>query len=165
MSSPSSSTHTGVTFGPPSASRLATCARTFFAKMARAVGLKVSVMMFLSFDLDCATSFTVMNIGAHVRGGGNLVPSLEAGVEIGATSIQIFTQSPRMWKPSQYAPEVLAAFRAAQANHPSVKNTFCHATYLINLASPDKELYEKSVTCLISNLSVGRGMASSGVVP
>ena len=105
-----------------------------------------------------------MNIGAHVRGGGKLVPSLEAGVEIGATSIQIFTQSPRMWKPSQYAPEVLANFREAQAAHPSVSHTFCHATYLINLASPDRELYEKSVQCLISNLSVGRGMASSGVV-
>ena len=105
-----------------------------------------------------------MNIGAHVRGGGKLVPSLEAGVAIGATSIQIFTQSPRMWKPSQYAPEVLAGYRDAQANHPSVTHTFCHATYLINLASPDRELYEKSVACLISNLSVGRGMASSGVV-
>ena len=105
-----------------------------------------------------------MNIGAHVRGGGKLIPSLEEGVDIGATSIQIFTQSPRMWKPSQYAPEVLAAYREAQANHPSVTHTFCHATYLINLASPDKELYERSVACLISNLSTGRAMASSGVV-
>jgi len=105
-----------------------------------------------------------MNIGAHVRGGGKLVPSLEAGVEIGATSVQIFTQSPRMWKPSQYAPEVLANYREAQANHPSITDTFCHATYLINLASPDPALYQKSVDCLISNLSVGRGMASSGVV-
>jgi len=105
-----------------------------------------------------------MNIGAHVRGGGKLIPSLEEGVEIGATSIQIFTQSPRMWKPSQYAPEVLEAYREAQANHPSVTDTFCHATYLINLATPDEELYEKSVACLISNLSTGRGMASSGVV-
>ncbi len=69
-----------------------------------------------------------------------------------------------MWKPSQYAPEVLEAYREAQANHPSVTHTFCHATYLINLATPDKELYEKSVACLISNLSTGRGMASSGVV-
>jgi deoxyribonuclease-4 len=105
-----------------------------------------------------------MNIGAHVRGGGKLVPSLEAGVEIGATSIQIFTQSPRMWKPSQYAPEVLTNFREAQASHPSVRNTFCHATYLINLASPDRALYERSVECLISNLSTSRGMGSSGVV-
>ncbi len=69
-----------------------------------------------------------------------------------------------MWKPSQYAPEVLEAYREAQANHPSVRNTFCHATYLINLATPDKDLYEKSVECLISNLSTARGMASSGVV-
>jgi deoxyribonuclease-4 len=105
-----------------------------------------------------------MNIGAHVRGGGKLVPSLEEGVNIGATSIQIFVQSPRMWKPSQYAPAVLEAYREAQANHPSVRNTFCHATYLINLATPDKDLYEKSVACLISNLSTARGMASSGVV-
>jgi len=105
-----------------------------------------------------------MNIGAHVRGGGKLVPSLEEGVDIGATSIQIFTQSPRMWKPSQYAPAVLEGYREAQANHPSVTHTFCHATYLINLATPDEDLYEKSVECLISNLSTGRGMASSGVV-
>src|SRR5580698_8137852 len=105
-----------------------------------------------------------MNIGAHVRGGGKLIPSLEEGVDIGATSIQIFTQSPRMWKPSQYAPAVLEGYREAQANHPSVTHTFCHATYLINLGTPDPELYEKSVACLISNLSTGRGMASSGVV-
>ena len=78
-----------------------------------------------------------MNIGAHVRGGGKLVPSLEAGVALGATSIQVFIQSPRMWKPSQYAPDVLAAYRDAQAAHPTITHTFCHATYLINLASPD----------------------------
>ena len=105
-----------------------------------------------------------MNIGAHVRGGGKLVPSLQAGVDIGATSIQIFTQSPRMWKPSLYAPEVLEAFREAQAAHPRIRETFCHATYLINLASPDPELYAKSLNCLTHNVSVGRGMGAAGVV-
>ncbi|HWD95800.1 MAG TPA: deoxyribonuclease IV [Acidimicrobiales bacterium] len=105
-----------------------------------------------------------MNIGAHVRGGGKLVPSLELGVEMGATSIQVFTQSPRMWKPSQYAPEVLAAYREAQAANPVIRDTFCHATYLINLATADAELYEKSVVCLTHNLSVARGMGSSGLI-
>jgi deoxyribonuclease-4 len=105
-----------------------------------------------------------MNIGAHVRGGGQLVPSLEAGVEIGATCVQVFTQSPRAWKPSQYAPEVLANYREAQASHPTITDTFCHATYLINLATGDPELYEKSVECLTYNLSVARGMAASGLV-
>jgi deoxyribonuclease-4 len=105
-----------------------------------------------------------MNVGAHVRGGGKLIPSLEYGDEIGATSIQVFTQSPRMWKPSQYAPEVLAAYREAEAEHPTITDTFCHATYLINLATGDLDLYEKSVECLTHNLSVSRGMGSSGLV-
>jgi deoxyribonuclease-4 len=78
--------------------------------------------------------------------------------------VQVFTQSPRAWKPSQYAPEVLARYREAQASHPTITDTFCHATYLINLASPDQELYAKSVECLTYNLSVARGMAASGLV-
>ncbi len=69
-----------------------------------------------------------------------------------------------MWKPSQYAPEVLAAYREAQAANPVIRNTFCHATYLINLATADAELYEKSVICLTHNLSVARGMGSSGLI-
>ncbi len=105
-----------------------------------------------------------MNIGAHVRGGGKLVPALEEGVAIGATSIQVFTQSPRAWKPTQYAPEILEGFREALATHASVSHVFCHATYLINLATADRELYEKSEQCLINNLSVARGMAASGLV-
>ena len=105
-----------------------------------------------------------MNIGAHVRGGGTLIPSLGAGEEIGATSIQIFTQSPRTWKPSVYAPEVLDAFYEAQVAHPSVRHTFCHAKYLINLGTPNPELLEKSQATLTHNLSVGRRMGAAGVV-
>ena len=105
-----------------------------------------------------------MNIGAHVRGGGTLIPSLEAGVAIGATTIQVFVQSPRMWKPSQYAPAVLDAYREAQRDHPSITDTFCHATYLINLATGDQALYERSVDALAHNLRVGRAMGASGVI-
>ena len=43
-----------------------------------------------------------MRIGAHVRAGKGLVPALQHGEEIGAEVVQVFTQSPRMWKPSQY---------------------------------------------------------------
>jgi deoxyribonuclease-4 len=99
-----------------------------------------------------------------VRGGGTLIPCLVEGEAIGATSVQIFTQSPRMWKPSQYSPEVLAAFRAARSEHPGLTHVFAHASYLINLASPDKDLFKKSVDCLAHNVAVGRGMASDGIV-
>lgn len=105
-----------------------------------------------------------MNIGAHVKGGGTLIPSLAAGNAIGATSIQIFTQSPRMWKPSLYSDEVLEKFREAHAAHPTIGEVFCHATYLINVATPDPELLAKSQAALTHNMSVGRRMGSAGVV-
>ena len=105
-----------------------------------------------------------MLIGAHVRAGKGLVPALEHGADIGADAVQIFTQSPRMWKPSQYSDDVLAAYREAQSEHPSVVATFCHATYLINLASPDPELAAKSRSCLTANLSTADGMGAEGLV-
>ena len=105
-----------------------------------------------------------MRIGAHVRAGKGLVPALQHGDEIGAEVVQIFTQSPRMWKPSQYGPEVLAGYREAQAEHPTVTSTFCHATYLINLATPDPVLADKSRSCLNANLATADGMGSDGLV-
>ena len=105
-----------------------------------------------------------MRIGAHIKAGKGLSRALEHGAEIGAEVVQIFTQSPRMWKPSQYGPEVLERYRQAQSQHPSVTSTFCHATYLINLASPDPELAAKSRACLSANLSTAEGLGAEGLV-
>jgi deoxyribonuclease-4 len=102
--------------------------------------------------------------GAHVRAGKGLVPALAHGAEIGAQVVQIHSQSPRMWRPSRYGPEVLSAYRQAQAHHESVKATFCHATYLINLATSDRELAAKSRSCLEANLATASGMGSAGLV-
>ena len=105
-----------------------------------------------------------MAIGAHVRAGGMLVPALHRGVEIGAQVVQVFTQSPRAWKPTQYADAVLEDYRKAQAECSSITATFCHATYLINLASDDADLLERSKACLRANLAVATGMEASGLV-
>jgi deoxyribonuclease IV len=105
-----------------------------------------------------------MRIGAHVRAGGKLVPALERGAEIGAEVVQIFTQSPRAWKPTQYADEVLHEYRVAQENSPVIAETFCHATYLINLASDQPDLLQRSVDCLAANLTTATGMGASGLV-
>jgi deoxyribonuclease-4 len=103
-------------------------------------------------------------IGAHVRAGGRLVPALERGEEIGAEVVQIFTQSPRAWKPTQYGPGVLAGYRAAQEHHPAISATYCHATYLINLATADPDLLDRSRACLAANLSVARDIGAAGLV-
>jgi deoxyribonuclease IV len=104
-----------------------------------------------------------MTIGAHVRAGGKLIPALQRGAEIGAEVVQVFTQSPRAWKPTQYADEVLHGYRVAQEDSP-ILQTFCHATYLINLATDQPELLERSQACLNANLAVATGMGASGLV-
>jgi deoxyribonuclease IV len=105
-----------------------------------------------------------MRIGAHVRGGGELVGALARAHEIGAEVVQVFTQSPRMWKPAPCAPAVLERYRAAVEADATVSATYCHATYLINLATDDPVLLERSVGCLTANLSAARGMGASGLV-
>lgn len=105
-----------------------------------------------------------MRIGAHVRATGGIAAALGRGNEVGADVIQVFTQSPRMWKPTQYAPGVLEQVREKLRDDPSVTAIYCHATYLVNLATADPELFERSKACLAANLSSARAMGASGLV-
>ena len=86
------------------------------------------------------------------------------GAEIGADVVQVFTQSPRAWKPMQYSDEVLRAYRDAEAVDTRVRQTFCHATYLINLAGADPEVRERSRLCLQANFAVATAMGARGLV-
>ena len=52
-----------------------------------------------------------MLIGAHVSTAGGLANAVERGVELDCDAIQIFHQSPRMWRPTAYSDEDFAAFR------------------------------------------------------
>ena len=59
-----------------------------------------------------------MLIGAHVSPAGGLPKAIERGQERGCRAIQIFNQSPRMWRPTAYPEEDFAAFREAMAASP-----------------------------------------------
>jgi deoxyribonuclease IV len=104
-----------------------------------------------------------MLIGAHVSTAGGLDRAIERGVERGCESIQIFNQSPRMWRPTKYGPDDFAAFREAMAASP-VETVVIHAVYLINCATVDRELRKKSLTSLTHALRTGDGIGAAGVV-
>jgi deoxyribonuclease IV len=104
-----------------------------------------------------------MLIGAHVSPAGGLPKAVERGVELGAESIQIFNQSPRMWRPTAYGAADFEAFRAAVEPTP-IGAVLIHAVYLVNSASEDKEIVKKSRTSLIQSLRVGHGIGAAGVV-
>ncbi len=104
-----------------------------------------------------------MLIGAHVSTAGGLSRAVERGVETASDAIQIFPQSPRMWRPTAYADEDFAAFREA-ARGSRVSATVIHAIYLINCASRESETKRKSAVALEHALRVGDGIGADGVV-
>ncbi len=104
-----------------------------------------------------------MLIGAHVSPAGGLPKAIERGLERDCRSIQIFNQSPRMWRPTVYREEDVAAFREAMASS-QIDAVLIHAVYLLNCASEDREIREKSLVSLTHSLRVGRDIGAAGVV-
>jgi deoxyribonuclease-4 len=104
-----------------------------------------------------------MLIGAHVSPAGGLPKAIERGVERGCEAIQIFNQSPRMWRPTAYTDEDFAAFAEAMDNSP-IGAVLIHAVYLLNCATEDPDMRDKTLASLIQSLRVGAGIGAAGVV-
>ena len=104
-----------------------------------------------------------MLIGAHVSTAGGLQTAVERGAERDCSAIQVFNQSPRMWRPTAYTEDDFTAFRQAIGST-GIKAVLIHAVYLLNCASEDSEMRQKSLTSLIQSLRVGAGIGAVGVV-
>jgi deoxyribonuclease-4 len=104
-----------------------------------------------------------MWVGCHVSTAGGLDKAVERGEERLCESIQIFNQSPRMWRPTNYGEEDFAAFKEAMDGS-KVEAVIIHAVYLINCATRDKELRVKSLNSLSHALRIGDGIGAKGVV-
>ncbi|MGN6371947.1 MAG: deoxyribonuclease IV [Solirubrobacteraceae bacterium] len=104
-----------------------------------------------------------MLIGAHVSPAGGLAKAVERGTERGCRAIQIFNQSPRMWKPTIYREEDVHAFREAmQASE--IDAVLIHAVYLLNCASEDDDIRNKTLASLTHSLRAGKAIGACGVV-
>jgi|tagenome__1003787_1003787.scaffolds.fasta_scaffold20897126_2 deoxyribonuclease-4 len=104
-----------------------------------------------------------MLVGAHVSTAGGLVKAHERGVEMGADAIQIFNQSPRMWRPTKYKQPDVDEFRARMKDGP-VRSVVIHAVYLLNVASDREDVRKNSLTSLKHALQVGDAIGADGVV-
>src|SRR5690349_20406509 len=77
--------------------------------------------------------------------------------------VQIFTQSPRTWRPTNHDPANFERFKQRR-EEAGIGAVVCHALYLINLASPDETIYEKSVAALENTVDVACAIDADGVV-
>lgn len=69
--------------------------------------------------------------------------ALRDGKAIGCDCVQVFTTSPMMWRGKKITEEMVADLDAAK-KETGISTVLTHAIYLINLASPDPEILEKS---------------------
>ena len=104
-----------------------------------------------------------MFIGAHVSIEGGIHTAVDRAADMGADSVQVFTQSPRMWRPSNHLPENIEQFKERRAEV-GLGGVLCHAMYLVNLANPKDDLYEKSVATMVNSVDVGCAIEADGVV-
>lgn len=104
-----------------------------------------------------------MNIGVHLSLGPRPEQSLRAASACGATCVQIFASSPSMWRPPAIDEKKGHALRQVREEL-GIDPLVIHAVYLINLASADPVLVERSIASLIQTLRVGVDLSARGVI-
>ena len=105
---------------------------------------------------------TSRRIGVHLPLGAGMVKAADRAVEIGATTIQVFTDNPTSWRRRPTLPEELPAFRERLVAA-DITPVAIHAPYLVNLAGADAAFHGQSVAVLANELRVGRAYGASFV--
>ena len=82
---------------------------------------------------------------------------------MGGDAVQVFTQSPRTWRPPNHDPADFERFKERRTEA-KLGGVACHALYLVNLASPKDDIYEKSVAALRNTVDVGCAIEAEAVV-
>jgi deoxyribonuclease-4 len=101
-------------------------------------------------------------IGAHIRMAGGFASVPERALSIGAEVVQVFNSNPRTWRTRWPLPEEMTALTAGLRKYRLP--LFLHTIYLINLASPDEQLRQRSGEALAEALILGALAGAAGVV-
>jgi deoxyribonuclease IV len=100
-------------------------------------------------------------LGGHCNGG--IKKALDNAHGFGMDAVQLFAQSPRAWRYPEHDPADLRAFRQRREEL-GIGAVSIHALYLINLASPKDDFYEKSVATLRSTVETACAIGAEAVV-
>jgi deoxyribonuclease-4 len=92
-----------------------------------------------------------LELGAHVSASGGVDLALVRANDFAMTACQLFTKSERQWAAKPLDPDVVSRFAANQAQF-GLKYLVAHDSYLINIASPNPEMWEKSRLALAHEL-------------
>lgn len=101
--------------------------------------------------------------GAHLSIQGGVDKAVERVLTIRAECLQIFLKSPAQWRFGPLSDETVGRFRTA-AREADLTPLVGHASYLVNLASPDRALYERSRRCILEEWDRSERLGLDGLV-
>jgi deoxyribonuclease IV len=102
-------------------------------------------------------------IGAHLSVAGGLHKAVEEAVRLHCETVQIFTKNASQWNAKPLTEEEIQRFREA-VKQAKLKFVTAHDAYLINLAAPGDELFDKSVAALTIELERAEALGLSYLV-
>ncbi|MBM4075805.1 MAG: deoxyribonuclease IV, partial [Planctomycetes bacterium] len=101
--------------------------------------------------------------GSHLSIAGGYYKAVEAAAELGMDTVQIFTKNNNQWRAKPLVDSDIKLFRDA-LDRTEIQQPCAHNSYLINLASPNDELWQKSIEAMIEELQRADMLGLSGVV-
>lgn len=104
-----------------------------------------------------------MILGSHVSAAGGVSKAVQRAVDLGCDCVQIFTKNNNRWAAKPLAEKEVDAWSDAFAKS-GLSHPIAHASYLINMASPKDDLYEKSIDALVDELQRANLLQLQGLV-
>lgn len=101
--------------------------------------------------------------GAHMSVAGGLENAFVAGAAAGCDCLQIFVKNQRQWQASPLRDEQIKAYRHA-ARQTGLSPVVAHASYLLNLASPDATARKKSIRAMVDELNRCEALGVSALI-
>lgn len=102
-------------------------------------------------------------LGSHLSIAGGYYKAVESASRLGCDVVQIFTKNNNQWKAKPISDSDVEMFQSAIDRH-QIHSPVSHASYLINLASPNQELWQKSIDAMVIEIERATKLRLIGVV-
>ena len=101
--------------------------------------------------------------GSHLSIAGGYYKAVDAAAELGLDAVQLFTKNNNQWAAKPLSDDDVRLFREA-IERTGIQQPVAHDSYLINLASPDDVLWQKSIDAFVVELQRAEALGLMGVV-
>jgi deoxyribonuclease IV len=102
-------------------------------------------------------------LGSHLSVAGGLYKAADAAAELGLQTVQIFTKNNNQWQAKPLTGDDIRRFRDS-VERAGLQKPCAHNSYLINVASPKDDLWQKSLDALVVEIERAEALGLDGVV-